>query len=943
MKTIIRSIVTLVILLVWAVPSFAIDINPGTDRFECPGTMITLGDNPVAGPLSVSEYKIRWYASTGVAVPEGANPEIPAPEVRTTYKVVVEDPNGFICEESVTITPVTFESLAYTPDALPADGSSTAQGSVVVSDPGRAIIWRIEEADGSNAVLNEATGLLTAGTTPGTVKIRVQDKESAANNTNTCYAETSVCVGDPENCCPEVNGEIHFGPITAYIAAPLAPSNSADSEGYCSYNTSGASINIGMAGGMFEAISFPSIKDVSITWRQKNVDGNVKFKDVTITWEGKAETRKFGPLQANLEVISVTVDPNGKVSGAVTFTVNQVYPERLGKIAFLDKGTTGTFTYKYSGSKDGFEGDYDFGGIKNLKLVIRKGIVDLATVYGSLSSDGVFSGKFVKGGAVVKYSSGKFTAELKSFTWDFTFDIKQRDIALKNGFISFVLDNIENTKGKIDVSATLNEKEAWGDATFSNLEAFGFDIQGALRIELNSELDLLGIEGRDISAKHPDFNSPFTIKSFRIVDNKLLNFSFEGTAKYKDKINFNISRAVYVDKIGIDVTAQLKIGNSAEMNVSNFKISSDGIISIAGVNFEINQFPFEPLKGGLTFKQDHSGFAGNFTGIVTGGVGISGAVDVGSQSDWNYAYFKLMAKTKMGVRIGPVIKVEEIGGLAGYNYNYASKAPAYGDYLFGFTLGISDVADMIDIRNDLLLLQIGQSPSLSLNGSIAVPGKGRNRYLEGTLYAKYNFGSNNVEGNVEATINVPANTGNVLNIYSEAAFTRNQAGWSLSSSGEGSLFKQINFSGLININAPANNVEGIRGMASGQILYSKSLSFTTPTGFNGTSCETADATDRFGFGFDGGISLSLGGSFLAEVNPQGFAGKITANAKGESFAKVKWPCGFSACKDCVESLEVDVEGELTLGYNKGKTILEGNMTFSSLDGERETKYVEFEF
>jgi hypothetical protein len=943
MKTIIRSIVTLVILLVWAVPSFAIDINPGTDRFECPGTMIILGDNPVAGPLSVSEYKIRWYASTGVAVPEGANPEIPAPEVRTTYKVVVEDPNGFICEASVTITPITFESLVYTPDALPADGSSTAQGSVVVSDPSRAITWKIQEADGSNTTINESTGLLTAGTTPGTVKVRVQDKESAANNANTCYAETSVCVGDPENCCPEVAGQVKFGPITANISAPLAPTGSADNDGYCTYNTTGASINLGMNSFILKAVSFSKIDNVSITWKQKSINGSTQFKDVTIKWTGKSQPAEFGPLIANLKMISLTVDPSGKIAGAVTFSVDQIYAQPIGGIAYLDKGTSGEFTFKYSSSAAGFEGDYDFSGVQNIKLVLRKGIVNIGTAHGSLSSDGVLSASFRKGGQTVKFSTGRFQAALKDLQWDFTFDIKEKELTFKNGFVAISLDKILNTEGEIDVWVKLTGRTAEGNATFEKLKAFGFDIEGSLHVETDYEFNVQGLEGTNIKAKHPDFDSQFDITAFKIADNSLQSFSFSGQAKYKNKVNFNISRATFNGNKGLlDITAQLNIGNSVDMDVSNFTISGTGAISIAGVNFEINQFPFEPLKGGLTIKQDNAGFSGNFTGKVRGGVGISGAVDVGSESSWNYAYFSLNAKSNMGLRIG-VIKVEKIGGLAGYNYNYAAQRPVLGDYLFGFSLGISDAADMIDISNDLLVLQIGASSSLTLKGSIAVPGRGRNKYLEGTLDASYYFGSNDVSGKTNATINVPAKTGTMVNLTSDITFNRNTAGWSLDGAGNGTLFKEVTFSGLLNINAPSGNVEGITGSASGQINYSKNLSLITPAGFDATSCATADATDRFGFGFSGGISFHLGGQFFANVNPQGFEGKVKANAGGSSFAKVKWPCLTGVCKDCIDSSEVSVNGEVSLGYSNGKTLLEGKLTFTGLDGEKETKDVELEF
>lgn len=915
----------------------SMDINPGEDRSECPGTQITLGGDvsfPTAGPDPIDSYKITWYASPGGQVGTGPNPEITVPDVKTVYKVVVEDKDGFICEETVTITPIIIESISFDPENLPADGTSTSQASAQLSVEGRQLVWKIQEANGSNTSINENSGLVTAGDIPATVKIRAQDKEAADENLDKCYKDENLCVGDPEKCCDDEMGDITFGPVTANLANSVK-SDGTDENGYCRYTAKNASINLAMEGFFSKSIGYDRIEGVTVTWKQKKSNGQRDFREVSITWTGDAYTRKFGAIQANLKEIGLSINSDGVISGDVKFTVKQTDDVALGGIAKLAKGTSGTFTYKYESSTAGFVGDYDFSGVKNIKIILLKGSKTIGEAKGSLTATGTLNAKF-KQIEAQEFSTSGFTATMKTLNWDFSWDIKNNEVDFKDGNAELLIHKIKNCTGEVNVAINLNGRSATGSASFSNFKAFACEIGGNLSIQTDYEFNIESIEGNGITAKHTEFDREFSINSFKIKEGSLVQFNFSGEAKYKG-VTFTIQRAE-LNNSSLNISAEVIIKNSGQLTVKDFKITGEeGTVSIGLIKLIVNEFPFQKLSGSLSF--DQSKFSGSFSGKTVGGVDVGGTVTLGSLEQFNYAFFALEMRSRVGIPIGPVIKVNKFGGKVGYNWNYINSQPQNGTYVVGVLLGVSDVAQIINLEGDVTF-QIGVESAVEINGEITVPGKGRNKYLEGQLQAQYLFGTNDVSGNSEATINVPAKTGTAVSLTSSVAFELNQAGWSLATSGDGTIFKHINFGGAMNINAPSSNVEGISGSASGNIEFSKAFDFNYPSDFNPATCETADASDNWtGFGANGNLQVTLSGSFNVALNQEGIEGEVEANASGNSALRVKWPCITGTCKDCVDESSVSIAGQLKCSYKGGTTELSGKLNFTGNDGEAEEKEV----
>ncbi|MBO9703532.1 MAG: hypothetical protein J7604_25210 [Sporocytophaga sp.] len=924
-------------LLICMQNAFAIDINPGENRTECPGTKIRLGGSPTAGPDAPDSYKYQWSSNPGGFSSTESNPEITVQDVKTVYVVRVTDADGFTCQESVTITPVKISKVQFNPTYLPADGKSVAQASVVSDPSGRTIVWSIVESEGTNATIGESNGRVKASTEPATVKIRAQDKQAADNKTETCYAEENLCIGDPEECCPDLAGEVKFGLLRIQLTESIKSTGSAEG-GYCSYSTNKVRLHLDMKGFFHTPVSF-DLDGVRASWKQKGSGAEISFKEVSLEWSGKAPTRQFGPLMANLTGMKLTVTSDGAISGETKFTINQVEAVSLGGMAELAKGTSGEFVYRYTSSTS-FEGSYDFGGVRNIVIHLKKNASIIAEASGGhLTTNGDLMNAELTAKSSATFSTKGFDATLKKLRWRFNWKINENDIEFKDGEAEVAIKNIKNTKGEVNVDFSLNGTFAEGTAKFTNLTAFGCKIEGSLGAKVDYEFNIHEINGSNIKAKHPDFENSFEINEFNITNGELTRFSFKGHTKYK-KIVFNIKNAEYVQNKGVVITAGLDIGKTSKCDVENFTISSEGAVSVGKLFLESTSYPLY-IKANLTFTNDQ--FTGEYTGSIEGGIKIGGKVVIGSMETYNYGFFELTMQVAKGFPVGPVIRIDELGGRFGYNYDHRINSASQGTYLIGFALGIKDAADIIGLKGDVTLV-IGNKSSLELEGEVRVPAKSPH-YFKGTLKASYLLGTNDVSGSTNATLKIPARNGNILSLSSgNMSFKLNQSGWNARAMGiSGSIMKQVTMNGSFDLRGASGDNEGITGTVSGNIDYAKELQIIYPEKFDGTNCVTADQTDsKLGFGIYGYFNLKMGGSFNTQVHSEGFTGTIKTYVNGVSRVSVKWPC-IATCVDCVRSTNVNVNGDMEMSYDGSFTILKGYLKFSGADHEEESRPIVLKF
>jgi hypothetical protein len=915
--------------------TFAIDINPGENRTECPGTKIRLGGNPTAGPEAPDKYTYQWSSIPAGFSSSEANPEITVPDVKTVYIVRVTDEDGFTCQESVTITPVLLKGITFNPSTLPADGRSTAQGTVTSEPSGRSFVWSIVGPDGTDATIGESNGRVRAASEPVTIKVRAQDRQALENKTETCFVEENLCMGDPEECCPDIAGEVKFGVLRIHLTESI-PSSGSAGEGYCSYSTNKVRLQFDIEG-FFNTPVAIDLDGVQASWKQKGSGSNISYKDVQLEWNGKAPTRQFGPLMANLTSMRLTVNPEGAISGETKFTINQVEAVHLGGMAELAKGTSGEFVYRFNSSKN-FEGDYDFSGVRNVIIQLRKNRSILAEAKGSLKANGDFVGQLTVKNAAT-FSTNGFDATIKKLRWSFTWAVNENEVSFKDGEAEITIKKIRNTKGEVDLDFSMNGRFAEATAKFENLEAFGCKLEGSLSAKVDYEFNIHEISGSKISAKHPEFAAPFEISVFNITEGELNQFSFKGAVKYK-KVLFNVSNASYVKNKGLSITANLEIGNSAKCDVKDFVISGEGAVSVGKMVLESNSFPLT-IKASLSLTENE--FKGSYTGSLEGGVKIGGKVVIGSMDNFNYGFFELEMQSAKGFPVGPVIRIDELGGRFGYNYDHRSSTARQGTYLIGFVLGIKDAADIVGVTGDVTLV-IGHRSAVELEGEVRVPARSPH-YFKGGLKISYFLGNHDISGYTNATFKLPARNGNIVSLSTgRLSFKLNQSGWSVKANNiSGHIMKQVTMDGSLDLRGTSGNDEGIAGTVTGAIDFSKELQIIYPERFDPTNCLTADHSDtRLGFGIHGYFSLKMGGSFTTQVNSEGFTGSITTYVNGVSRVSVKWPC-IATCVDCVRSSNVNVNGEMELSYDGSSTILKGNLKFSGADNEEESRPLVLKF
>jgi len=96
------------------------------------------------------------------------------------------------------VVAVKVENVTFDPTALCADGSSTSTASATITPDTRTITWSIQ-GDALGCSINSSTGVITAGTTTGTITVRAADSVLSS-----CYAEADldlICDCGPSGSC----------------------------------------------------------------------------------------------------------------------------------------------------------------------------------------------------------------------------------------------------------------------------------------------------------------------------------------------------------------------------------------------------------------------------------------------------------------------------------------------------------------------------------------------------------------------------------------------------------------------------------------------------------------------------------------------------------------------------------------------------------------------
>lgn len=911
----------------------------GPDKTICKGESIILG-----GSMNPA-WCFHWTPYDGLSNPRVANP-VATPDSTITYNLTVTgEEYSFISSATVTITVVEISDITFSVEPLPVGTGATSLASAT-STSGDPVEWSII-GNSLGASINSATGLITAGSQSGMITVRATD-----SNKPECDNEAILCLGSGQECCPEYDNVIKtWGPITANINGQITPIGPADSDGYCTYSAP-ASINISMDGVFEKTYSIPG---VTVSWKEKANDPS-DFKDVTISWTGSYTAGTFGVIDANVVELSLTINSQGNLSGTVTFEALLNQDKNLGGIAILRSGLSGTFTYSYTtggpsimgNSGSGFAGQWDFNGVTGFHVDLVKGNSVIASVtVQSFDANGNINNAELTAATPAVWTTNHFTATLDQLSLEFNYSISENEIEFIGGTGQVSIGNITNVQGDITLGLTFTDTDVNATVTLSDAKAFSCTVTGTLSVDFTYDFDLQTIAGNDISAKHDDFDQSFTDVEFEIKDAALEKFGIgQITVKYKEKIEFSMTNAMYSKSEGtLQFNAKVVLP-SIQMEVTEFKIDNAGVVTVGSLTANINQSPVS-LEIDIGWSTDQ--FQGTFNGQFAGGFAINGSIVIGATATFNYGHFSLYVATP-GLPLGNSgLQIKTLAGEFGYNWRApdkpnASSGPELGTTTIGFGIGIADIADLMLVEGYIQLI-LGAATQINLKGAVKVTANPPH-YFMGQLDLYYQFGSETLSGSISSSINFPPSTGNVVRINTgNVLFGVGDGGskiWYVESQTmTGSLFNTIDVSSRLELWGPLSHPGPgiIRGNISGSLDWDYTFSYAYPPGFDASTDQRAyETSNSLGFGIKGTLELELRGSFTATMNEAGLSGTLQGQASASCVLSVRWPGWLWG--GTVYHHHVSAEGSLTIEKTTGGGRVHGEVTYR-YQNEAETGEIDF--
>jgi hypothetical protein len=895
----------------------------GPDTMVCKGGSVVLGSG-----TEQAGFCYYWVPQTGLDNPRSLHPTC-TPTQTTTYTLYVQGPNFGPpnLSDQVTISVLEIKDVVFNPDPLPATGTATTQASATITPGGRTIAWAIE-GNNRGCTINQSTGLITSGTEGGTITVRAYDAALFQQSIQ-CFAEGSLCLGDGSECCGPINASRTFGPITISIpGGPYQPTGDPDAQGYCPYTVQ-AGLALDMLG-VFQKSA--SITGATVSWKEKVANKSFQYKEVSINWTGTLALGPFGVIDANLTEVGLTVNANGELSGSLTFNVNLNQDVKIGEIAYLKEGLTGDFTYTYNNS-NGWTGAWDFSDITGFEVDLIKNGSPIARISaGSFDNNGVVHDATFAVVTPATWTSNSFTATLTECSLTADFNIANSQIDFKSGTGEIELTNVTGVEGDITLGLAFSPTNVTVTVGLQNGKAFGCTISGQLSTTMTYAFDIEEIAGSNISAKHDEFDQSFTNVNFKIADGEVEEFSFgQIQVKYKNKISFSMANASYTKasgKLTLDAKVELP---ALQLQVEQFSIAHNGSVTVTKIIGDINKTPVE-VHIDLAFQTNE--FSGTITGTFAGGVGMNLNVVVGATASFNYGHFAISIAIGPGIPLGNSgLKVKTLAGEFGYNWaaptlGGGTGGPQQGTTTIGFGLGISDMANICLLEGYVRMI-LGNSNTMQLEGAVKVTANAPH-YFEGTMMVEYTFGAGAVNGQLNSNIKFPAGSGDVVNLNTgNIAFQIATSKWSVNAPGlTGKVFNQIDLTGNLNIWAYLGSSGSVNGTINGAMSYDYNWSYAYPSGFDPSSCSSADATDTwYGFGIAGSLALHLGGTLNAQMNSNGIVGSISAESTANCVMTVKWPCFLTCGYACIASYNVYLEGNLTVEKQTSAMRVHGNVVF----------------
>jgi len=813
------------------------------------------------------------------------------------------------------------------------NGTYNAQNNLKVRDP-LPDTWNLTKIKGADASIDNA-GIVSFGEAGGEYLIKITYTEQACE-------DTMKLIVSP---CMELSGSVAFGSYNFSLSSIAVPNGEPDDEGYCPYDINGAGINLEMP---HESINIDTqrLDNIHLIFKYRYSDK--AFKDVEFSWSGN-KVFKASLIDVQLSNLTLNINSSGQLNGSIDLQASLNQDVSVKAVAFLRRGVTGKITLNYSNASNWAGVSWDFEGVDNIKIEIEKNGKILASATGSLDSQGILDASLLAlpGGTTYNCQGYELVIPAGGLNLRFKYNIANTEIEIISGNANIKVQGISGINGFVDLSLIFNQENITASIGLDNANAFGMEFSDVLlEANFDMEFNLNDIKG-SISAKHSDFESKFENITFEVNNGRLERFGVRSIETSWKNFSVSIADALYVDGQGLKFNISLKVDGLGNLDIENFKISSTGSITLDKIQGDIDK---SPVDVHFLAQFAESSFTGEFSGSFPGNVNINGAVVVGvygGESGFTYAYLQLAVGANIPLGSSG-LKVKEISGEFGYNYNASSAKKIRGNYekgthTIGLGLKISDNADLMLLGGYIRLI-LGSATSMELIGDVQVTAD--TEYFAGNMTIQYTFGETRINGSLSSKLHIPSD-GSIIKINNcTLAYEINSNQWKAAGNLNGIFFNNsdINIRGDMNLRSSLRApISGMTGSLNGNIQAAIDHEISYPDGFNSSSCSLADDTDNWcGFGFKGGYDIDVSGGINIRLKESGVSGSFSVQTSFSGYVKVKWPCYPWGCgDDCVDNYNMSANGRLTATQNEsGQLRIKGRLQFS---GGGETKDADLDF
>ncbi|KXX67003.1 fibronectin type III domain-containing protein [Flammeovirga sp. SJP92] len=620
--------------------------------------------------------------------------------------------------------------------------------------------------------------------------------------------------------------------------------------------------------------------EVSLLVKKGKVDKNLTFKTEVeykkdknkgftyLKVDAKDLQKEFPEIygvQTKVKDIIISYDFEGEkptYSGSIVLDASLKEDKYLYKdLVMLKKGVGGTISIDLDSEVDGGLKDFNLSKIKDFNIVMIKKEKQIAIFTGSISNQGIMSGKF----AVTQpqsVSMNSFNATLNQFDVDADYNLNTEEFTFKSGNGELLVSGIQGLDGDVILSLEYNQQNllAGLSTKTKSLKFCKLDVKNpAFEFTLDDNLDLKKIEG-SFGVKPEGMSSELTLKDLVIEEGKVKTVKGKANVSYKN-FRFDILSAAYTAQTGLNMNAKVLLGDSY-VKVDKFKVGLDGAVSVGKASGDLNK-SLMAIKFEATFKENQ--FAGTFDATVSKKLSISGAVDMGTSDCDNcnennkfvYGYYKLTVGAPIPIFTG--VSISKLGGQFGYNYyiDFAKGdklgTPQYGKYIAGFSFGLQDQAGIVEFAVDPAVYSWGnRTAMLHLNGTIKSPKV--NPIFDGRASMTLNLPSYDIEGVLAAKINIPAKSGFIFKANQDIDYSITSTKTTFSTNEmNAKIFNQVDFIGNFS-NERTFNSSGVLlkadGSLSGKLIYEYNGEYSTSVLGNSIDC-------KFSFNIDGQINTSF--------------------------------------------------------------------------------------